>query len=342
MSVVRWLTITPTIVLLLHGCIELDQDQSAIISRDERSGDGAALEISYPDRSVEVGESIPIGATVTAPAESGPTIRLQLAENGPFMLRGDSDTDMHFEDGRVRMTRHFALYCLQPGRHELPAVEVTFTDGEPMVSKPSMIQVESLLAGEFDPGRFEDIRTAVSLDEPDHVGTIIIVAGFTAIAAIGVIVFLVARRPRPATEPTPHEWAHEQLNRIESENLPEQGKVHEFYTWLSDVIRHYMERRFGIAAPEQTTDEFMAIARTQQMLDEQQKRMLGRFLAAADRVKFAGNRPGASECDLAMDEARNFIDTTMPVDIADDGTTPPGSHDQQDGPTATRTLEGLA
>src|SRR5438045_1176106 len=58
---------------------------------------------------------------------------------------------------------------------------------------------------------------------------------------------------KPLPQPTPYELAIRALQRLREENPP----VEEFYTRLSDIVRHYLEDRFYLRAPERTTEEFL-------------------------------------------------------------------------------------
>ena len=74
----------------------------------------------------------------------------------------------------------------------------------------------------------------------------------------------------------------------------------------------YVEGRFGIRAPEQTTKEFLQAARHHPSIREDHQRMLAAFLRAADMVKFAAQRPGPAECDRGIDAV--LVDEGGPVD----------------------------
>ncbi|MDY7110088.1 MAG: hypothetical protein SYC29_15765, partial [Planctomycetota bacterium] len=111
----------------------------------------------------------------------------------------------------------------------------------------------------------------------------------------------------------PHVWAMSQLEALADERLPEQRRFHEFYFRLSDIVRQYIERRFGLRAPERTTEEFLRETRDDPLLSAEQKDLLAGFLRAADMVKFARHEPEAEECEAASIAARGFVDQTAPA-----------------------------
>jgi hypothetical protein len=57
-----------------------------------------------------------------------------------------------------------------------------------------------------------------------------------------------------ATEP-PHVVALYELDRLRSEQLWQKGMIKEYYTRLTEIVRIYIERQFGVMAMEQTSNE---------------------------------------------------------------------------------------
>ena len=83
-----------------------------------------------------------------------------------------------------------------------------------------------------------------------------------------------------------------------------------FYTELSGVVRHYIEDRFGLRAPEQTTEEFLQELTRRLMLVDAQRLALSHFLEQCDLVKFAKVRPTTHEGGTALRAARTFVEAT--------------------------------
>ena len=83
-----------------------------------------------------------------------------------------------------------------------------------------------------------------------------------------------------------------------------------FYVTVSSILRRYLEGQFGLRAPEQTTEEFLAAAEAGTAFDREQQRTLRAFLAACDAVKFARARPLADETARITATARGFVHAT--------------------------------
>jgi hypothetical protein len=108
--------------------------------------------------------------------------------------------------------------------------------------------------------------------------------------------------PRPA-----HVIALEQLTELKARDLVGQGKIKEYYSEISDIIRHYLENRFVLRAPEMTTEEFLFYVRDYGQLVEGHKTLLKEFLSACDMVKFAKYSPTVVEMNAIYGSAENFV-----------------------------------
>lgn len=93
-------------------------------------------------------------------------------------------------------------------------------------------------------------------------------------------------------------------------NLVEQGKIKEFHILISNIMRFYVERRFGVHAPEQTTEEFLEAVSRDHLFDSPTRNTLKEFLFHCDMVKFAKYRPEMSEIQKTFDITRDFIEQT--------------------------------
>jgi hypothetical protein len=107
-----------------------------------------------------------------------------------------------------------------------------------------------------------------------------------------------------------HEIAYEQLEALKIRNYIALNKIKEYYTEISDIIRHYLENRFKLKAPEMTTEEFLILARDSSELISEHKNLLREFLLCCDLVKFAKYAPSADEVNSIFDSAKRFIDQT--------------------------------
>jgi hypothetical protein len=133
---------------------------------------------------------------------------------------------------------------------------------------------------------------------------------------------LLLRRKRPPPPPPPaHAVAYDALARLDGLELLETNDVEAYFVYVSAILREYIERRFGVRAPERTTQEFLAEASIAPALASHRD-LLADFLRQADAVKFALERPANDEARAARDTVRAFIDATRDGAPALVGATP--------------------
>jgi hypothetical protein len=140
-----------------------------------------------------------------------------------------------------------------------------------------------------------------------------------AIVVIGLAVwlFMYIRKKRQRGESiipeAPRKPAHEvalnELRSIESEHLWQRGMIKEYHTRLTDILRQYIEGRFGVMAMELTTDEIMASLSSSD-LSKEMKNALKEILVRADFAKFAKFQPGPQENEQSMKSAFDFVEGT--------------------------------
>ena len=139
--------------------------------------------------------------------------------------------------------------------------------------------------------------------------------GLGVAAGILVALFLMRRKPKkeiveaPLIIRPPHEIALDKLATLKAKKLWQQGKVKEYHSELTYIIREYLEARFRTPALESTTSEIMqSLGRN--AMDEDLFNRLRELLQVADLVKFAKAQPSPDIHDRALAEAERFIEQT--------------------------------
>lgn len=123
----------------------------------------------------------------------------------------------------------------------------------------------------------------------------------------GKIPLMPKRKPVP-----PYELAIGQLQQLKTEKLCERGEEKQFYTKLTDILRIYLNGRFGINAMEMTSTQIMEALRANEDTRNSEQ-MMQQILETADFVKFAKVRPLPEDNNLAMTSAISFVEETKPV-----------------------------
>jgi hypothetical protein len=111
-----------------------------------------------------------------------------------------------------------------------------------------------------------------------------------------------------------HEKAFRMLNELKEKQLWAQGRSKEYFSELSDIVRIYLEERFGITAMEQTTDELLALLKKQNESKAELRKVrpeLKLILRTADMAKFAKANPLPDEYNVCMTAAVAVIQRTQ-------------------------------
>lgn len=117
----------------------------------------------------------------------------------------------------------------------------------------------------------------------------------------------------PAPPLPPHEVARMALERLYVQRLWQAEKHKLYYSTLTDIIRTYIDGRFGVGAMEMTSDEIIEAMRDVD-LPQKSAMDLTQILRDADLVKFAKAIPEAEENEAAYEAAWQFVEQTKPVE----------------------------
>ena len=129
-------------------------------------------------------------------------------------------------------------------------------------------------------------------------------------------VYTPAKKKEP--ERPAEEVALEQLDRIREEKIWTQGQTKQYHTELTDVLRTYIAKRFGVASTEKTSDETLQAMKP--ILSDQRElhASLTKVLRLADLVKFAKWQATPDENEQALHIAYEFVNETKPAPKAEE------------------------
>ena len=111
---------------------------------------------------------------------------------------------------------------------------------------------------------------------------------------------------RPADE-----VALEKLDELKAQKIWKDGKVKEYQTELTDVVREYIGRRFDVQSTEKTSDETLRAMKP--LIDKELFAKLSKMLQLADLVKFAKWHTTPDENEQALSTAYEFVKETREV-----------------------------
>jgi hypothetical protein len=121
-------------------------------------------------------------------------------------------------------------------------------------------------------------------------------------------VFQIRQKPKLP----PHQVALDALEKLKKKKLWQAGRVKEYYTELTDIIRVYIEDRYHIMAMEMTTEEINATLKGIDISKESSAKLYSTLLSA-DMVKFAKSKPLPDDNDTNYRHCVDFVRETKPV-----------------------------
>jgi len=234
------------------------------------------------------------------------------------------------ENNNVVSTYQYRLEPFLSGTYAIPAFTFEFSDANgieekkyELTTEPINIEVTSLLGEHRSELVIADIEDVIEMPQEASYCWVWLIGSASIITVVGAWLYLRRKRYtklirifKPA-----HEIAYERLRALVKDDLVTAGKIREFYERISNILRHYIEHRFDLRAPERTTEEFLIELQWTNVLSTPDKDNLGEFLRHCDLVKFARYSPTNEQIQQTFNLVKDFIDATKSderrIDVTD-------------------------
>ena len=244
-----------------------------------------------------------------------------LVTNVEIVRATDVDTLSTADDvTETRLEKKLYLTSWDTGFYAIPPVEITI-NGEKQNTEAFLLTVRTV-----------DIDTTAGIKASADIYEVEVgwqdylqaywyyPAGGLALAGILVAVILLVRAQRKKRNERPvvekqeparpaDEVAKERLSEIQNEKIYSKGKIKQYHTEITDVLRDYLEAIYQIPAHELTSHEILTRLRYVGLTD-QESLHLRVVLNRADMVKFAKDRPTDAENEEAVTQTLSFVKTT--------------------------------
>ncbi len=148
-----------------------------------------------------------------------------------------------------------------------------------------------------------------------------ILAALAIILLIAAVIwYLNKRRKRepvftlkPKVVLLPHETALQDIEKLRLKKLWQAGRIKEYHSELTEILRRYIEDRFQVPALEQTSGEITMSLMNNPGCPRPVLDKLGNLLIMADMVKFAKVQPLAMENEKSLNDGIEFVNETTHV-----------------------------
>lgn len=228
-------------------------------------------------------------------------------------------------DGRqMTLSKRYVITSFDEGQYNFPPMPVLYLDkniadtlytAEQLRLTVLTIPVDTLTQTIYD--------IKAPLQTPVLVGEF---AGYVILAVVlaallTVVIWLSAHRKRKQQtlleqrpkEP-PHIRAIRELEQLNNQKVWQNHHHKQYYTRLTDILREYIDGRWGVNAMEMTSDQLLDSLKEEQIeLSDKSFGELRELLKEADLVKFAKHIPEAAFNESAYYKAYYFVEETKQV-----------------------------
>ncbi|MCP4696908.1 MAG: hypothetical protein GY862_08680 [Gammaproteobacteria bacterium] len=320
---IRFAVLLGLLLSLSVAAMAEDASSSAAIEKKTERGP-VSVQVRLEPATPLIGDVVTLTLEVTA--EEG--VELLMPEFGQsldrFSILDFVPRERLDDQGRTVALQRYRLQPPMSGKQSVPPIMIEFVDRRPgQRAAPEDEDAYEILTERMDfevgsvtpEGAADDLKPPLGRLEALAVPTASIWPWLLALIVILAVAspfawrYWSAWRGR-ARRRSAYDIAHARLQALVAKPRPQADTIVVFFVELSDIIRHYLEDRFELHAPELTTEEFLDVAAGSPDLNAGHKGFLREFLRSADRVKFARHVPAPEYIEMALATAGNFLEQT--------------------------------
>ncbi len=240
----------------------------------------------------------------------------------PFEIKRVEVLPSKQKGGRSQETMVLTLTAFELGELKIPPVVLQYrTDrglaGEAL-TKEAAVKIVSVGKRPGDKDDIRPIKGPVSFDLRFLRDALLgILAFFLTVFLVLKVVQRIRKQRLMDLESLkgPHERVFLELGRLRKREFLEQGKVKEFYSEFADILRRYLERRFGVDTLELTSAEILRVFKEKEF-DKANWERIKDIFENADLVKFAKFTPPRSLEQRLSEALVAFVENTRPAEEA--------------------------
>lgn len=212
------------------------------------------------------------------------------------------------------------------GKVEIPSIKIFYLDNNSSEKKVLSTSPFSIVVQTLQVNRQEDIR---DIKEPIKIPW---PWWIIALIILGIAIFIygayylyrfikkkknIINENIPEIKIPPHEIALNQLYELKEKKLWQSGKVKDYHSELTNIIRSYFEARFNFRALEMPSSEILPVL---SIMDDAKEifSVVERFFTNADLVKFAKYEPMPQVNEEMLQQAFEIVKKTIPEPIIEE------------------------
>jgi len=267
-------------------------------------------------RESKLGDVITLNLKVTAEAEVELLMPAFGEALGQFQVAAFTPRETTDESGRTIASQRYDLQATSSGEKLFPSLRIAFIDRRgsdsdeerEVLTDEIPIEVIGLLDSD-SPLVFEALKPKLEKQrDPSELLPLYLLAVLGFLISAYMLWGKSRQRARLKARRNAFDIAFSDLAKLEhewAENCDDR-----FYAALSMIVRRYIESRYGLSAPEQTTEEFLSKSIRNDHFTLEQRGFLEQLMRRCDEVKFAGAEPNSAEASQLLQKTRHFLTDT--------------------------------
>jgi len=290
---------------------------------------------------IDLGGQVTLTLTVEKPRGSVvefPVFTDTLCGPIEILAKGEIDSSQNRKDNKVLLKQQLTLTAFDTGLLYIDPIPFVYRSGnfvDTIRSAPNYLEVLS-----FPVDSTNTIRDIKGLYKAPLTAREILPWVLMLMVVSLLLWFVISYyKKKKSNEPllvrskpveAPDVIALRELEQLKAEKVWQQGRVKEYFSRLSDIIRTYLENRYNFFALEQTSYEILLSVQDFIGKDANYN-LLKTLLQLSDLVKFAKAEPEPEENMNQMENAIVFVRNTRPQPQAENGSSDP--HEAMNGST---------
>lgn len=287
-------------------------------------GQGYKATAKLEPHTILIGDQVNLNLNFSFPSGTQvvwPSIKDTILGNIQVISRTKVDTSWSADKKNLQLRQELRLTCFDSGFYTIPPIRfyyrnlpdttIRFEQTEIQILTVHTLAIDTTLA-------IKPIKGPVKIPFSILEYLPWIIAGLLFLAIAGFLIYYLIKTKkgepifllRPSVKYQPHEWALMELEKLRKKKLWQAGKMKEYYTELTDILRKYIEDRFRLMAMESTTGEILEDLEEKIGIQKEFRTTLGKILSMADLVKFAKYMPLPEDHEQSMEDAVDFINKT--------------------------------
>ena len=232
--------------------------------------------------------------------------------------RGKIDTTYTSDKKKITLSQELNITCYDSGFYTIPGIPFNYRN-LPDTTRLSATTDMLLLA--VHTVKVDTTQAIKPIKNPIKIPITFrelipwILAIIAAIAVIIAVVWYLRKRKKaepvfrlkPRVKMLPHELALQEFEKLRIKKLWQEGKIKEYHSELTEIIRKYIENQFNVPALELTSSELVENLKRDTGCPTGAIHKLEDILIKADLAKFAKSMPLPAENENSLNEGIEFV-----------------------------------